>query len=95
MQQVIDEIGHPRARRLDAPGVLAAVFLQTVAVLLYQECAESAQPAQRGAQVVGDRVGESLQLLVRPFQVSRALLDADFEFGVECPDFVFSVAFAR
>ena len=35
VQQVVDERGHPLARRLDTPGVAAAGFVEKVAVLLH------------------------------------------------------------
>ena len=88
-QQVIDDRAHPLARRLDSPGVAAAGFAENLAVLLDQRLAEPVQPAQRSAQVMGDRVAERLQVLVRPLQFSRALLDAGLELGGERTDLGF------
>ena len=92
LQQVVDEHGHPLARGPDAPGVFAAGFAELIAVLLQQRFAVPAQRPQWGAQVMGDRVAERLQVLVRQGQVSRALFHAGFQVGVESPDLGFGVA---
>ena len=81
-EQVIDECAHPLGGRLDPLHVPAAGFVETVAVVLRQRFAVPAQRPQRGAQIMGDRVGERLQVLVRHHQ-RRTLLDAGLEFRVE------------
>src|ERR1700722_5343222 len=64
-QQVIDELAHPLGGGLDPVGVPAAGAVETVAVVLDQRLAVPAQRPQRGPQVMSDRVGERLQVLVR------------------------------
>ena len=91
-KQVIDECAHPLGGRLDPFHVPAAGFAETVAVLLRQRFAVSAQRPQRGAQIMGGRVGERLQVLVRHHQFSRTLLDAGLEFRVEHLDLGLGVA---
>ena len=91
-KQVIDECAHPLGTRLDPLHVPAAGFVETVAVVLRQRFAVPAQRPQRGTQVVGDRVGERLQVLVRRHQLSRTLLDAGLEFRVERLDLSLGVA---
>jgi hypothetical protein len=83
VQQVIEHGAHPAAGRLDPPGVLASGVVEQVAVLLDQGFGEPAYPPQRGAQVVGDRVGEGRQVLVGPLQVYGALLHPLFQARVQ------------
>ena len=91
-QQVIDERGHPLTRRLDAAGVAAAGLIQPVTVVLHQRITETAQRPQRGPQVMGDRIGERLQILVHPLQFGRPPRDPDLEFGVQRPHLRLGIA---
>jgi hypothetical protein len=83
MQQVIEHGAHARAACLDAPGVLAACFVEPVAVVLREDFGEPAYPSQRGSQVMSDRVGEGLQVLVSPLQVNGAIPDLLFQVRVQ------------
>ena len=91
-QQVIDECAHPLGGRLDPLDEPAAGLVETVAVVLRQRFAVPAQRPQRRAQIMGDRIGERLQVLVRHHQLSSTQLDAGLELRVEHLDLGLGVA---
>ena len=76
-QEVVDQLGHPLRRVADPGQVAPALDVEPVAVVLGQRLAEPVDRAQRGAQVVGDRVAERLQLLGGMAAVGDVVCDRD------------------
>ena len=70
----------------DPVEVVAALVVQAVRAVAEQGLAEAVDGPQRRAQVVGDGVGERLQLLHRLRQLRGALADALLELGVQRAD---------
>ena len=68
VQEIFDQLGHPPAGALDPFGVVLAFLAELGPVVLHQGGTEAGQRSQRGSQVMGDRVGEGLQVLVGPLQ---------------------------
>jgi hypothetical protein len=77
--EAVEHRVHVRGGGLDAPGVAAACIAERVAVLLGQDFREPAHGPERGAQVVGDGVGEGGQVLVGHLEVCGALLHLPFQ----------------
>ena len=61
----------------------AALVVQDRTVVLEQDLAEAVERAQRGAQVVRDRVGEGLELGVGGLELGGAHPDAPLQLGIE------------
>ena len=79
LQQVIDESPHP-FRGVDDPAqVILGITGKVPGILLKQNRAETVDVAQRGAQVVRDRVAESLLVFDRCLQGRSPFTDALFE----------------
>ena len=69
----------PLIRRRIRP---SARLVERFPVVLEEDLAESVQRAQRGAQVVGDRVGEAFDFPVGHLELRRPLVYAALEVGV-------------
>ncbi len=61
-QQALDELRHVLRRLAHAAQVIAPLVVELVRVVLEEGLAEAVDAPQRGAQIVGDRVAERLQL---------------------------------
>ena len=64
LQQVLDEPAHVLGAEPDPAQAAPALRVQAVAVVLQQDVAEAVDGPERPPQVVGDGIGEGLQLLV-------------------------------
>ena len=64
VQQVVENVSHVLAGGLDPLSVGAAILTEGIGVILHQGGAEPGQRAQRRPQIVGEGVGEGLQVLV-------------------------------
>ena len=60
---------HPLGGGVDPLGIAPAGLAENIPVIFEQGGTEAAQRSQRGAQVMGDRVGERLQVPVGPLKV--------------------------
>jgi hypothetical protein len=72
VEQVVDQLAHAVAAMLDALEHVAGLLAQALVLVLVEQAGEAVDGAQRRAQVVGDRVGEALQLAVGLGPVRRA-----------------------
>ena len=86
LEESVHQPGHVVGRSLDAAQVASAGVVQRLAVVLQQDLAEPIERAERRAQVVGDRVGERLELAVRRLELRRPLGDAALEVGGQTHD---------
>jgi len=93
VQQVIDERGHPLARRLDAPGIPAAGFVKLVAAVLKQRLAEPGRRVRFAIQ--GGVSGNADRALIRSvvqnlvenaWKFTARREDATIEFGTTTAD---------
>src|SRR5215213_10167446 len=73
-QQVIYERGHVHAGRPYAAEVVQSLVVEHLFVVLLQDLGEPVYGPQGGPQIVGDRVGERLQLPVGPFELPVGVL---------------------
>src|SRR5690606_26790537 len=64
LEQTVDQLAHAAAAENDLIQVAAGFSLEVLAVILRQGLAEPAHGAKRRAQIVGDGIGDALQLLV-------------------------------
>ena len=65
LHQVIDQLRHLITGGDDPLGVTAAFLVENLPVVFQQGPAVAAERPQRGTQVVGNRVDETLQILIR------------------------------
>src|SRR5438552_1871421 len=79
---------HATRGSLDTTEVFLSGTVEDVRVTLRQLGAESAEGAQRGAQVVGDAVTEAVEGLDRLAQLGGAFLDALFQIAGVLPQLV-------
>ena len=79
VQEVVDEQPHLAGAVAHPAQIVARLVGQLAAVLVDQQLGEAVDAPQRRAQVVGHRVGERLELLVRGFQLRGPLADAPLE----------------
>src|SRR5215212_772516 len=75
-QEVFYETCHVFASGLHPTETISAFLIELILVFFKQRLAETVDASERGAQVVGDRITEGLQLLVYRLELCRALLDA-------------------
>src|SRR5580698_3110505 len=69
VEEVVDELRHPLAGGLDPLGVADGGVAEAVPAVVKQGATQPAHGSQRGTQVVGDRIGEGLQVSVRDLEV--------------------------
>jgi hypothetical protein len=72
---------------LDALEVVIGLGIDVVHVILDQDTGEALNGAQRGTQVVRDRIGEGFEFLVGRLELGGAFEDAPFEISVQSADF--------
>src|SRR5262249_8550969 len=77
--EIVNELGHALGGRAHALEIVLAIGIQRLGVVFQQRQAESIYAAEWGAQVVGDRVTESFQFLVRGFELEGMLLELMIE----------------
>src|SRR5262245_54319731 len=82
-QQAVNQTAHVVGRLDDAPQVIFPGLVERSGRMLPQQIGEAGDVAQRRAQVVRDRVGEGLQLLVAGLDFRRSARDAIFQFFVQ------------
>ncbi|MDP2307542.1 MAG: hypothetical protein Q8P18_16060 [Pseudomonadota bacterium] len=85
-EQVLDEPVHPVAGRRDAPEQLPTPQIELVLVVGEQDLAEAVHRPQGRAQIVGDGVGEGLELAEHLVQLACPLLDTKLQGGIEFLD---------
>ena len=69
LQQVVNQLPHLLTDGDDPLGITAAFLAENPPVLLKQELAVTAERPQRGTQVVGNRIDETLQALTGTLEV--------------------------
>ena len=86
IQQLIHQQPHAVNSVLNAFQVTLRFWRQSGAKIFGQDFGKTANVPQRRAQIVRNRVGESLQLLIRGCQLRGTLLHPLFEFFVQLAD---------
>ena len=87
LEQVVNQLVHALGGLAGAAEEVLSLRIKLAGVALQQHLAEPANAAERRAQIVGDGVGEGLQLLVGRLQLRRALLHPPLQLGVQPADF--------
>src|SRR5690606_42001578 len=82
-EQLVDQGAHPRRFRTDDVELALRLRIELRAVIGPQELGKAADGAQRGAQIVRNRVAEPLELLVGRLELRRTGLDAMLELDVK------------
>ena len=95
LQHRVDQLAHPHRPRADPLEVVPALLAHLIPTLVAQQLAERVHRSQRRAEVVRDRIGERLQLPVRPLEIRGARGDALLELGVQRPYLLLGLAYAR
>ena len=88
MEQIVDQQAHLPGVLADPLEVAPRLPVQAGGMFRHKDLAEAVDGPQGGAQVVGDGIGETLQLLVGGLQLSRAHDDAFLQLTLESPEFV-------
>src|SRR5581483_1447994 len=86
-EQIKDEPIHVLGRSADMFGIFFAYLVEPIAEVLQQRLAKPAHHAQRRAQVVRDRIGERLHLLVGLAELGGALGDPVLELRLRLSEF--------
>ena len=69
LQQVIDQLRHLLTGGDDPLGITAAFLAENPPVVFQQGPAVTAERPQRGTQIMGNRIDEALQILMRTLEV--------------------------
>ncbi len=92
LEQIVDEATHALGAGPNAVDVVFARIVQLVAIVLEESLGEPVDPAQRRSQIVRDRVGECLELLVGCGELDRSVVHQLIEVLLLFPEFPLDVS---
>src|SRR5208283_4254558 len=88
-KKIVNKNPHLTGGILDDVQVSSGFLVECFSQVFFQKIEESADVAEGGAEVVGNRIRERFQLLVRRFKLRGPLFDSLLELCIEFSNFLF------
>ena len=89
VEEIVDEAAHFPGVFTDDRADAPALVVKARSIVLGQDAGESVDGTERRPQIVGDRIGESLEFLVGLFELLGALRHALLQLGIQAAGLVF------